>query len=171
MDKTIDLFNKRWVDIEKEVLSSVRRQLKAYDFDNSEVNRDFQKSCNEWFNGKLAPSIWFKKFSSLQPEKASSFKSYIENVILEGIEISKPKSLWAYFATALSLPITYGVLDYVTEWEFLSKCVFAIGFAVLLWAGFKSILISKSNKYNDMIVGYYQKQIEKHGDKIRKIIL
>lgn len=171
MDKTIDLFNKRWMDIKKEVLSSVRRQLKAYDFDNSEINHDFQKSCNEWFNGKLAPSIWFKEFSILQPDKASSFKSYIENVQLEGIEISKPKSLWAYCATALSLPITYVVLDHITEWEFLSKFVFAIGFSVLLWAGLKSVIISKSNKYDDMIVGYYQKQLEKHGDKIRKIIL
>ena len=63
MENFVTLFNTHWQTVEAETLSAVRRQLAAYRFDLEEVNDSFRKSCDEWFDGKLAPSIWYKNLS------------------------------------------------------------------------------------------------------------
>lgn len=167
----IDNFNNRWIAIEKEVLSSVRRQMKEPSFDNSIICLDYKKACNEWFNGKLAPSIWFKELTNSEPEKATKFRDYINSLQLDDKEVSKPNRLWAPFFTVLSVPVAYLVLNKITDWEFMGKSVFSIGFAVLVWTAFQSRFISKSRKYEDSIVNFYYEQLEKHGEKARKILL
>jgi hypothetical protein len=171
MNNNIDHFNKRWTAIEKEVLSSVRRQMKGPSFDNDIISRDYKKACNEWFNGKLAPSIWFKELANSEPDKALAFRDYINSLQLKEKEVSKPNRLWSFFLTVLSVPVTYLVLNQITEWEFWGKSVFSIGFAVLVWTAFQSRFISKSSQYEDSIVDFYHEQLEKHGEMARKILL
>lgn len=171
MDNNIDIFNKRWMAIEKEVLSSVRRQMKEHSFDNSTIAHDYKKACNEWFNGKLAPSIWFKELTNSEPEKANKFRDYINNLQLEGKEVLKQNRLCDFFFTALSVPVSYLVLNKITEWEILGKSVFSIGIAVLAWTAFQSRYISNLKKYEDSVVDFYHEQLEKHGEKARKILL
>lgn len=167
----VELFDKRWEYIEKVALSSVRRQLKMHSFDLSEVNHDLQKVCNEWFNGNLAPSIWYDDFAQNKPEKAEAFKNYTKGINLNIVERAKPNSLWAYCVTALSLPITYFGIGYITDWELLGKVVCTIGTGVLVWSSCQVKATSLKNEYEEQIVALYHAQLKEHGEKLRHIIL
>lgn len=170
MEDNIDIFNKRWNAIESETLSAVRKQLTAYSFNQSEVNRNFQKSCDEWFNGKLGPSIWYKNLRETQPEKSQTFKDYILRIRLYGTEMSKPSKWWAYLSTTLSLPITYFTVDYVTDWTLLGQSVFTIGIGVLVWYSCQARISSQHHKYEEKIVSHYQQQLEKQKEKLIQIL-
>ena len=133
MDTNIEKFNKYWETVEKETLSCVRRQMKTRFFDIADVNHDFQRSCSEWFRGKLAPSIWYQELVESHPAKASAFKDCIMRIQLKDVSISRPNGFWTYLLTMLSLPVVFLCLDYVTDWALLGETVFTIGLP--FWSG------------------------------------
>lgn len=170
MDSCIEKFNKRWDAVEQETLSSVRRQMKAPVFDISEIIRDFQRSCDEWFRGKLGPSIWYQNLVESRPEKASVFKDDVMCIQLKEVCIPKPRVFWIYLLTILSLPAVFFVLDYVTDWALLGRMVFAIGIAVLVWTACKTKYDSLINSYEDSVVDSYRNQLEEHRKKLIEIL-
>lgn len=170
MSNVLEEFHKRWNVIERECLSSVRRQIGVVCFDLTEINRDFQKSCKEWFEGKLSPYLWYDNLCQSNPEKAREFKEYIKNIRLNDVNVSKPSKLWAYITTVLTLPITYFGADYVTNWELLGKAVFSIGTTVLAWTVCQPKLHSQRNEYEESIVAGFKKQLDNHCAKLTQIL-
>lgn len=170
MDNTIELFNKRWNIVEKECLSSVRRQLSYPVFDISMVNNDLQKSCDEWFEGKLAAALWFEELTQSNPNKAHSFCKYVKALRLTEVKMSEPSKAWAYILTAVSLPITYLVTDVVLGWGLMGKIVSSIGISVLVWSASKVKTTSIHNNYEEMVVASIKKQLDEHYLKVKQII-
>lgn len=174
MEKDIEIFTRRWNTIEKEVLSSVRKQLKAYSFDESKINYNFQKSCDEWFEGRLAPSIWYKELSTVQPSKAEAFRDYIKNVKFIKKESSKPSTTLVEIISSM-ITIVFGILayyfaDYYTGWNLLGIILFSISIGTIIWLICKWITNSISKKRTDKIVDFYQQQLTTHGEKLKHIL-
>lgn len=166
----MDLFLQRWSTITSETLSSVRRQLENGFFDISVVNRDFRSSSVEWFDGKLAPYIWYRQLEEERPEVARKFKTYIMSIRLREHNESKPSQVGHYVITALSLPICYCFLDWITDMGFVSKAVFSIGTAVLTWYTCQSLFKNKNTNFDEQVVDFYRRQFEEHLIEIKKIL-
>lgn len=170
MSTNIEKFNRRWETVEKETLSSVRRQFKAHVFDITEVNHDFRMSCNEWFQGKLSASIWYKELMESNSEKASAFKESIAHFELKEAKKSRPNGFWVYLLTLLSLPFVFLVIGYITEWELLGKAVFSIGFSVLVWTACNLKYNTQVGQYEETVVDSYRKQLEEHKKVLNEIL-
>ena len=170
MGNNIETFQKRWKAVTNETLSSVRRQLANFTFDNSVVNKDFRNSCDEWFDGELAPHIWFEQLAKENSDIAQKFKKYVTGIKISEQTVSKPSQLGSYVITALTLPICYYLLGWMTEMGTISKSVFSIGTAVLVWYTCQSFAIKKKNNYEEQIVDLYRQQLDEHFKKIMNIL-
>jgi len=170
MENKLDTLTRRWGAVEKETLSSVRRQFKAYTFDIVQINKDFHDSCDEWFNGRLAAAMWFVELQKTQPNKAIAFKTTVDKLNLNKGDIVKPKTWWAYAVTAISLPIVYALVYYLANWQMIAKAVFTVGIAVLVWTICKGRIIAQKHNYEEKIVAAYKKQLQEMGDKLKQII-
>ena len=170
MGKNIEVFKKRWKTVTNETLSSVRRQLTNFTFDNSIVNKDFRNSCAEWFDGELAPHVWFQQLAEDNAEVAQKFKGYVTGIRFCEQHVSKPSQWAGYVITALTLPGCYYVLDWMTEMGAISKIVFSIGTTVLAWYTCQSFAIKKKNIYEEQVVDLYRKQLDEHFNKILNIL-
>lgn len=170
MSNNIDVFKKRWNAVTNETLSSVRRQLQNVVFDNSLVNMDFRDACAEWFDGKLAPHIWFQQLAEEQPEVAQKFKKYVTGIRLNEQSIPQPSQRGSSAVTALALPLCYFVLSKITEMGFVSKSVFSIGTAVLVWYACQSFVKEKQTKYEEQVVDLYRQQLDNHLKEIMLIL-
>ncbi|MCH5310400.1 MAG: hypothetical protein J1E57_00305 [Prevotella sp.] len=166
----IETFHKRWNTITNETLSSVRRQLNNVTFDISIVNRDFHSSCGEWFDGNLAPHIWFQQLAKERPELAQKFKAHIASIKISEQSVPKPARWYGYVATALSLPICYYLLCWVSEMGFVSKSVFTIGTAILVWYACQSYIKEKQANYEEKLVDLYRNQLDNHLKEIIRIL-
>lgn len=170
MEKLLDTFNKRWKTIETETLSSIRRQLAAPVFDISMVNQDFHHACDEWFTGKMAPKIWFSSLEEENPEKAEIFKREVNNLNLVEGQFTKPSKIVSYITTLLSVPVCYFLLDWFTGMETLSKSLFTVGTAVLVWYVTVMIVNKKISSYEEIVVDFYRQQLGKFHAEVRKIL-
>lgn len=170
MENFVTLFNTHWQTVEAETLSAVRRQLAAYRFDLEEVNDSFRKSCDEWFDGKLAPSIWYKNLSESQTKCAADFRDQVLAFRLESVKMDKPSTWWAYLFTALSLPATYESVLFLTEWGLLSRLFCTLGIGVLVWSACKVGIVSRKRKFEEQIVGLYKAQLDKQKENLLKIL-
>ena len=170
MEENIEVFERRWKTVTDETLSSVRRQLANFTFDNSVVNKDFRNSCNEWFDGELAPRIWFKQLSEDNPDVAQNFKNYVTGIRISEQTVSKPSQWEGYVITALTLPICYYLLNWITEWEMISKSILSIGTAVLAWHICQAFAIKKKDIYEEQIVDLYRQQLDEHFKKMMNIL-
>lgn len=174
MRATMDLFLKRWSTVISETLSSVRRQLEYGIFDISVVNRDFRSSSSEWFDGKLAPYMWYKQLEEERPEIARKFKIYIMNIRIREHNKSKPSQVGHYVITVLSLvlslSISYCFLDRITDMGLVSKAAFSIGTAVLAWYTCQSLFKNKNTNFDEQVVDFYRRQLEEHLIEIKKIL-
>ena len=170
MNKNIDIFQKRWNAVTNETLSSVRRQLQNVTFDHSLVDMDFHSSCSEWFDGKLAPHVWFQQLAEEQPDVAQKFKKYITEIRLHEQSIPQPSQWGSLAVTALMLPLCYLVLSWITEMRFVSKAVFSIGITVLVWYSCQSFVKSKTTMFEEKVVDFYRHQFEEHLREIKKIL-
>lgn len=160
MDSLTQEFLKRWDVVERETLSSVRRQVELPVFDISQVNLDFRRACGEWFDGKLAPRVWYTKFVETNPHDAYVFKNKVENMKLSEVEFSKPPQIISPIATITSLPVCYFMLDRFSEMGILSKSIFTIGIGVLVWYAVQSYIKGKKTSIEDQVVESYKLQLE-----------
>jgi Flp pilus assembly protein TadB len=170
MENYVEVFQKRWNTITNETLSSVRRQLKNYTFDISEVNRDFHRSCNEWFDGKLAPRLWYQQLEEENPEVAQEFRNYVTGIKINEQTVNKPSQWGSYVATALSLPACYCLLSLISNMGFVSKAVFSIGTAVLVWYICQSSANKKQTDFEEQIVDFFRQQLDNHLEVIMRIL-
>lgn len=175
MGKNIEVFQRRWKTVTNETLSSVRRQLANFNFDNSVVNKDFGESCAEWFDGELAPRVWFQQLAEEYPEVAQKFKKHVIGIRISKQIVSKP-SQWKGYAitfvlTILTLFICYGLLEYFTEMEMINKLILSIVTALLAWNICRqSFVINKENIYKERVVDLYRQQLDEHFKKIMNIL-
>ena len=170
MENKIEVFRKRWDTVTNETLSSVRRQLQNGTFDVSVVNRDFRESCAEWFDGKLAPRIWFQQMEEENSEVAQNFKKYVTGIRIGEVSVLKPAQGWSYVVTALSLPVCYFVLGWLTEMGMVSKAGFTIGFAVVVWYSCQLFVRKKQVSYEEQVVDLYRHQLEEHFKEMMRIL-
>lgn len=170
MDNIEEALIKRWKAIEGETLSSVRRQLELPYFDMAILEHDFHKSCNEWFHGKMAPALWFSDLEESDPAKAKAFKECVDSLCLNSHETTKPNKLWAIAITALSIPVVYGALEYITNWQILGKSVFTIGTGVLVWTVCQSKIMSRQHNFEESVVDSYKKQLDDFCVKLKGIV-
>lgn len=170
MNANTEQFFSRWVKIEKETLSSVRRQLKNYTFDISSINADFQTSCNEWFTGSLAPSLWFTNLTERNPTVAQDFQHYVREIQLECQKPSSPNRLWIYVITAISLPLTYGVLALITDWWTIGKLAFSIGIATLTLVVCQTLYQKRIDSYHNKIIDSFKEQLKRHGETLSRLL-
>lgn len=160
MDNLTKEFQKRWSIVERETLSSVRRQVASPVFDLTQVNSDFHRACGEWFDGKLAPWIWYSKFKEIDPQGAAEFKTKAVSMKLFKVDFSKPASIICPIATIVSLPLCYFLLDRFSEMGILSKSIFTIGTGVLVWYAIQSYIKGKINSIENQVVESYKLQLQ-----------
>lgn len=170
MEYNVEVFKKRWDTIINETLSSVRRQLKNFTFDISEVNRDFHRSCAEWFDGKLAPHLWFQRLTEENSEVAQEFRKYVTSIRISEHTVSKPSRSGSYSITALSLPVCYCFLGWISNMGFVSKAVFSIGTAVMVWYICQSSANKKKIDFEKQVVDFYRQQLDHHLNEIMRIL-
>ena len=167
----MEMFQQRWNTVTTETLSSVRRQLEKDNFDISVVNREFQESCAEWFDGRLAPHIWYKQLEEERSQVAQKFKQYVTSIRIREEAASKPSQVGSYVITALSLPLCYCLINFLSpDMGFISKVVLTIGIAVLVWYICLTIFKNKQTSFEEQIVDLYRQQLEEHLKEIKKIL-
>lgn len=166
----IEVFQKRWATITNETLSSVRRQVANPYFDNSVINKDFHASCTEWFDGSLAPHIWYQLLEKEYPDVAEKFKRYVLGLKLSEQSISNPPQWISYAGTALSLPICYIAIGWLTNMGFISKAVFSLGIAVMVWYICQSLTKSKHAEFEEQVVNFYKNQLQVYYNNILQIL-
>lgn len=170
MKTNINAFLKRWDILSRETLSAVRSEYNAYSFDIQAVDKAFQRACDEWFDGSLGPSVWYKELSSERPEIARRFKEYVKGIRFTSESISKPSNVWSYVTTLLSLPVCYGLLEWLTEMGRISKVLTTIGTAVLVWYVGETIVKGKRSRIEDQVTEFYRDQLDKHLKAIEEIL-
>lgn len=179
MTDDIDILSKRWIAIEAEVLSVIRQQLSIGTFNINVVQNRLNKACDEWFDGSLAPAIWYNDLSKKDAIKAETFKKYVKQMNLTEVQFQRPSKLYAKILTTLSIPLALVLLYLLKEkcsiewlkFPFYVIIILSIAIGVLTWTIFELKLNKKQSDHIENIICAYQKQLRIFGENLKQIIL
>ena len=170
MEATTAAFEKRWATISRETLAAVRRQYRMPEFDNSAIVKASRNGSDEWFDGELAPHVWYESLEKERPEAAREFRDYVNGIGFTERAFSKPSMLWGWLVTAVSLAACFFLLGWLSDMGFLSRALTAVGTAVLVWYASLTLIRSRDSRIEEEVVDYYRDQLERNLEHIRKIL-
>lgn len=175
MEDVIKEFLQRWNKVEDATLSSLRGQLKNGDLGIYEPNRVFRDMSMEWIDGNLAPFLWFQSLKEDSPEKAESFKNYVERSEIKQEKLHRPNAIWVTIISLIIAIILYLILSICNKkpdvtinfWiRFVSSVIVYMIFKLIL----SPIAEKRDKQFIDSTIDLYRLQLTRHRDSLVKIL-